>query len=57
MVGPNGGGKTTLVKLILGLLTPQRARCGCSASRRIGPGSASATCPSTSSTTRSFPSR
>jgi zinc transport system ATP-binding protein len=23
MVGPNGGGKTTLVKLILGLLTPQ----------------------------------
>jgi len=24
MVGPNGGGKTTLVKLILGLLTPQR---------------------------------
>ena len=24
IVGPNGGGKTTLVKLILGLLTPQR---------------------------------
>jgi zinc transport system ATP-binding protein len=24
MVGPNGGGKTTLVKLILGLLTPQQ---------------------------------
>jgi len=24
MVGPNGGGKTTLVKLILGLLTPRR---------------------------------
>jgi zinc transport system ATP-binding protein len=24
VVGPNGGGKTTLVKLILGLLTPQR---------------------------------
>jgi zinc transport system ATP-binding protein len=24
MIGPNGGGKTTLVRLILGLLTPQR---------------------------------
>ena len=24
IIGPNGGGKTTLVKLILGLLTPQR---------------------------------
>lgn len=24
MIGPNGGGKTTLVKLILGLLTPQQ---------------------------------
>ena len=24
IVGPNGGGKTTMVKLILGLLTPQR---------------------------------
>ena len=24
VVGPNGGGKTTLVKLILGLLTPER---------------------------------
>jgi zinc transport system ATP-binding protein len=24
VVGPNGGGKTTLIKLILGLLTPQR---------------------------------
>ena len=24
VVGPNGGGKTTLVKLILGLLTPRR---------------------------------
>ena len=24
MVGPNGGGKTTLVKLVLGLLTPRR---------------------------------
>ena len=26
MVGPNGGGKTTLLKLILGLLTPARGQ-------------------------------
>ncbi len=26
MVGPNGGGKTTLLRLLLGQLQPQRAR-------------------------------
>ena len=42
IVGPNGGGKTTLVKLILGLLTPQRGEIRlfsqppCQARRRAG---------------------
>jgi len=42
IVGPNGGGKTTLVKLILGLLTPQRGevrlfgQSPCRARRRVG---------------------
>ena len=26
MIGPNGGGKTTLLKLMLGLLTPDRGK-------------------------------
>lgn len=42
MIGPNGGGKTTLLKLMLGLLTPQRGEIRVlglppvSARRRIG---------------------
>jgi zinc transport system ATP-binding protein len=42
VVGPNGGGKTTLVKLILGLLTPERGeirifgQSPCRARLRIG---------------------
>ena len=42
IVGPNGGGKTTLVKLILGLLAPQRGEIRvfgqppCRARRRAG---------------------
>jgi zinc transport system ATP-binding protein len=42
IVGPNGGGKTTLVKLILGLLAPQRGEIcvfgqpPCRARRRVG---------------------
>ena len=57
IVGPNGGGKTTLVKLILGLLDAAAGRGSrvrpAAAARR---GFASATCRSTCSTIRSFPS-
>jgi len=35
LVGPNGGGKTTLIKLILGLYVPSSGRI-CSASEKIG---------------------
>ena len=28
LLGPNGGGKTTLLKTLLGLIAPRPARCG-----------------------------
>jgi ABC-type multidrug transport system fused ATPase/permease subunit len=55
VIGPNGGGKTTLLKLMLGLLTPTRGTVrvfGLPPARRP---TGSATCPRTSTSTR--PSR
>jgi len=34
IIGPNGGGKTTLLRIFLGLLVPQRGRCAFWASPR-----------------------
>ncbi len=56
MVGPNGGGKTTLVKLILGLLTPRRGEVRLFGQPPRRARAAPATCPSTSNTIPAFPS-
>ena len=57
IVGPNGGGKTTLVKLILGLLVPQQGEVRLFGQPPRPARLAPATCPSTCSTIRSSPSR
>ncbi len=57
IVGPNGGGKTTLVKLILGLLRPQRGEVRVFGQPPCRARHAPATCRNTFSTTRNSPSR
>ena len=42
LLGPNGGGKTTLLKTLLGLLPPRAARCAFLDARSPQPRSASA---------------
>ncbi len=56
LIGPNGGGKTTLLKVILGLLDPKKGQSGSWGSRQSAAGSRSAMFPNPLFTILIFPS-